>query len=65
MLNLAREVESSASNIVAGSAWEIYVQAYALMGEPEQAVAWLEKGYALDPYEVLWYRQLPAFFPRA
>ena len=59
MLNLAREVESNDSIIVASSAWEHYLQAYAFMGEPEQAVGWLEKGYELDPYEVLWYRQLP------
>lgn len=44
----------------AGSAWRMYVRGHAMLGEPEQAVAWMEQGWSLgDRWEFFYNRVYP------
>ena len=42
------------------SAWRMYVRGHAMLGQPEQAVAWMEEGWALgDRWEFFYNRVYP------
>lgn len=56
-LQFARDTEQGRTQFPPGSAWRIYTWAYARLGEPEEAVRWMARGWeAGDRWEFFYLR---------
>jgi DNA-binding winged helix-turn-helix (wHTH) protein len=59
MLDFAGRIERGETRLHPEYAWRYYVEAYAALGQREKALQWLARGYEVDPWEFLWWRQMP------
>lgn len=59
ILEFACRIEHGRTSLHPEHAWRYYVEAYAALGRPEDCVRWLARGYEIDPWEFLWWRQMP------
>jgi hypothetical protein len=56
-LEFAEDTEQGRTQFPPGSAWRIYTWAYARLGQPLEAVRWMERGWrAGDRWEFLYLR---------